>query len=74
VGKVSLITRETVVSLIGNTRTKKGFEIKVKLDENKYQKGIKVTDEEFNKINIEKAEFHGEWNYKIRPKNIPQEQ
>ncbi len=42
--------------------------IEAKLDENKYQTGIEVTDEEFEKINIEKSTFHGEWNYIIKPK------
>jgi hypothetical protein len=62
-----LITRETVVKLIANTKTKKGLEIKSMLDENEYEKGIKITDEEIEKINIQKEEFHGEWNYTISP-------
>lgn len=64
-----LITRETVVSLIGNTKTKTGLKIKAKLDENVYEKGRKITDEELESICIEKSDFHGEWNYKIKPKN-----
>lgn len=63
-----LITRETVVNLIGNTKTRNGLKIKARLDENIYKKGRDVTDEEFNNIHIEKSNFHGEWNYKIRPK------
>jgi transposase len=62
-----LITRETVVNLIGNTKTKKGLEIQAQLDENIYEKGIKISDKEMENINIEKEDFHGEWNYKILP-------
>jgi len=62
-----LVNRETVIELIGNTTTKTGLEIKVILDDKVYKKGIKVTDEEIKKINIEKSNFHGEWNYKIKP-------
>jgi hypothetical protein len=62
-----LVTRETVINLISHTTTKTGLTIKAKLDENKYQTGIKVADEEFEKINIEKSTFHGEWNYIIKP-------
>ncbi|MDR2056920.1 MAG: hypothetical protein LBP83_01295, partial [Dysgonamonadaceae bacterium] len=29
--------------------------------------GIKISDEEFEKINIKRYKFHGEWNYIIRP-------
>jgi len=62
-----LITRETVVNLIGNTNTKKGLEIQAQLDENVYEKGIKVSDEEMSHLHLEKEAFHGEWNYKILP-------
>lgn len=64
-----LITREVVVNLISNTRTKKGLEITAKLDINSYKTGIKVSDEELKKIAIEKNDFHGEWNYKIKPRS-----
>lgn len=62
-----LISRETIVNLIGNTKTKTGLKIKVKLDENIYEKGRKVTDKELENVYIEKSSFHGEWNYKIKP-------
>jgi hypothetical protein len=32
-----------------------------------YEKGIKISDEDLNKINLQKDEFHGEWNYTIKP-------
>jgi hypothetical protein len=62
-----LIDHATVVSLIGNTKTKTGLEIKARLDENEYQTGIVVSDKEIEKVNLERDEFHGEWNYIIRP-------
>jgi hypothetical protein len=62
-----LLTRETVVNLIANTRTQKGLEIKSMLDQNQYETGIKVSDKEMAGLNIRKAKFHGEWNYKISP-------
>ena len=62
-----LLTRETVVNLIVNTRTSKGLEIKSMIDENKYETGIKVSDAELAEINLREAKFHGEWNYKISP-------
>ena len=62
-----LLTRQTVVNLIGNTTTTKGLKIEAMLDENCYQKGIKVSAEELQKVNLYQEEFHGEWNYKITP-------
>lgn len=64
-----LITREVVVSLISNTTTTKGLKIESILDENTYEKGIKVSDEELSAISIIKDKFHGEWNYKISPQS-----
>lgn len=63
-----LIDRATVVNLIANTKTKSGLTIKAKLDETIYQKGIKVSDEELEKVNITRSDFHGEWNYTIHPR------
>ena len=63
-----MTSREVVVNLIANTTTSKGLEILVKLDDSKYETGIKVTDEEFKSIILEKDDFRGEWNYKIKPR------
>jgi Rhodopirellula transposase DDE domain len=32
-----------------------------------YAKAIKVSEEEFDRINIERDAFHPEWNYTIHP-------
>jgi hypothetical protein len=64
-----LISRQVVVNLIGSTTTREGLRIKAGLDENTYAKGIKVTDEELATLAIERDEFHGEWNYRLSPRN-----
>lgn len=58
----------TIISLISSTETDKGLKIKAVLDNTVYEKGKKISDEEFDRINIYKYKFHGEWNYKISPK------
>ncbi len=65
-----LVSYEVIVNLIASTKTQKGLEVKCQLDERKYEKGIKVSEEEFKKINIEREAFHGEWNYKIRSNGV----
>jgi hypothetical protein len=40
-------------------------------DMNNYPTGIKISDKEFNSLNIHKEEIHGEWNYTIAPQSIP---
>lgn len=63
----ALISRQVVVNLIGNTTTKKGLTIDAELDENTYQKGIKISDKQLAEINLVKDKFHGKWNYIIKP-------
>ena len=62
-----LVSRETVVNLIGNTRTDKGLKIQAMLDKNQYKTGKKVSNKEMVKLSIEGDSFHPEWNYTIRP-------
>ncbi len=62
-----LIDRATVVNLIGSVKTKTGLVVRARLDENHYEKGIKVSDKELAAVKLEKDIFHGEWNYKIHP-------
>ena len=65
-----LISHEVIINLIASTTTSKGLKVKSRLDNGEYQKGIKITDKELKEVNIYKEKFHGEWNYKIIPKNI----
>ena len=67
-----LVSIETIINLIGATKTKKGLTIKTSVDTNQYAKGIKITDEEMESLALEKEEFHGEWNYTMRPQIIAQ--
>ena len=60
-----LIDIETVINLIGSTTTQQGLKVKCVLDENEYPTGIKVSDEDYNRINIERIEPMPDWNYII---------
>lgn len=62
-----LISHEVIVNLIASTTTQTGLKIEAEIDINLYPKGLRVTHEELEKINIQKANFHGEWNYTILP-------
>lgn len=62
-----LVSHEVIVNLIASTTTQTGLKIEVAMDHNLYPKGLRVTDEELEKINMQKADFHGEWNYTILP-------
>jgi hypothetical protein len=62
-----LVSHETIVNLIAATTTRKGLKVRAELDTTIYPKGIKVTNEQLESVQIERNEFHGEWNYSIRP-------
>jgi Rhodopirellula transposase DDE domain len=62
-----LVSRQAVVSLIGATTSTAGLKVYAQLDENAYPRGVKVTDAELAKVNLTRDEFHGEWNYTIKP-------
>jgi Rhodopirellula transposase DDE domain len=65
-----LVSRAVIVNLIGHVRTSEGLRIKAELDTNSYPKGIKVSDEELAEIRLQRAKFHGDWNYTILPNNV----
>ena len=62
-----LLDLVTIVNLVGNTRTNAGLKVCCELDENDYPTGIEVSDEELKNINLIRDQFHGNWNYEIRP-------
>jgi hypothetical protein len=64
-----LRSRAVIVNLIGNTTTETGLRIEAELDTNVYRTGIKVSDQELAEVQLQKATFHGEWNYTIAPNN-----
>ena len=65
-----LRTFETIVDLIGNTRTMAGLRVKAKLDSRKYRTGIKITKAQMRALVLRPHDFHGEWNYELRPREL----
>jgi hypothetical protein len=58
---------QTIINLIASTTTQTGLTVQARLDEKKYQRGIKVPLKERKAFRIRPHEFHGEWNYTIEP-------
>jgi Rhodopirellula transposase DDE domain len=56
-----------VVELIGTTTTHTGLRVRAELDRGRYPLGVKVRDQELAAVPLARHEFHGEWNYTIRP-------
>ncbi len=60
-----LVSYETVINLIGATRTATGLRVKAKLDTRFYEAGVKITDAEMEQINLRTHRTNPEWNYTI---------
>ena len=63
-----LTTFETIVDLIGHTRTAAGLRVKAKLDTRTYPTGVPVSRAQMDTIALLPDTFHGEWNYELLPR------
>jgi hypothetical protein len=62
-----LIDHETIVSLIGATRTEQGLTIDAEIDRGVYPTGTKIPNAVVDAVPITRLAFHPEWNYTIHP-------
>jgi len=58
----------TIIQLIAATSTTAGLTVRTELDENKYPKGVKISDAKLAAIQLARHSFHGDWNYTVSPK------
>jgi hypothetical protein len=66
-----LVDLATIVSLIGETRSRAGLHVRAELDRGQYPAGVRVTDRQMATLQIKRHRFHGDWNYTIRPATSP---
>ncbi|MFH0918818.1 MAG: ISAzo13 family transposase, partial [Fibrobacterota bacterium] len=66
-GKV-LKTFETIIDLIGNTKTAIGLSVKAMLDNRKYPTGVVIPKSQMDELSLIRDEFHGDWNYVLQPR------
>jgi hypothetical protein len=62
-----LTSYRTIVELIGATTTTKGLRIKAERDTEWYPVGVKISDAEMAALPLDRHEWHGDWNYTLRP-------
>jgi hypothetical protein len=62
-----LESHETVVQLIAATTTRTGLAVRAELDDGHYPSGIKVSDAQMAALPLDRHEFHGNWNYTLKP-------
>ncbi len=66
-----LTSHEVVIDLIGATTTRTGLQVHAELDPGVYATKVKIPDEQMNAIALDRHDFHGEWNYTLRPEPVP---
>jgi hypothetical protein len=60
-----LVNFETVVNLIGGTRTNTGLKVKAVLDTNQYETGVEVSKEDIDQLRLKRHKLHPDWNYTL---------
>ena len=59
---------ETILAYIRSTTTRAGLRVSAYLNDTQYQKGIKITDQEMQRLNISSDDQIPRWNYTIKPR------
>ena len=65
---VPLIDLETILAYIRSTTTRAGMRVSAYLNDTQYQMGVKVTDQEMQRLNISSDDEIPRWNYTIKPR------
>ena len=60
-----LVNYETVVNLIGATKTRAGLRVKAVLDTRTYHQGVKVKDDVLRAVRLRRHRVHPAWNYTV---------
>ena len=56
----------TFTNYITNTKTKTGLVVDCEIDNNQYEKSIKISDDEIETVDIERVGSYGDYTYIIR--------
>lgn len=67
-----LINFETVVNLIGGTRTRTGLKVKAILDTNRYETGVELSKKDMDQLRLTRHKTHPDWNYTLSPRSVSQ--
>ena len=62
-----LASHDVIVSAIAATTTRAGLTVRAGLDPGSYPEGVKISDEQMAALPLDRHEWHGDWNYTLRP-------
>jgi hypothetical protein len=66
-----LTSHDVIVSAIAATTTRAGLTVRAGLDPGSYPEGAKVSDEQLAALPLDRHDWHGDWNYTLRPEPPP---
>ena len=67
-----LTSHEVIVNTIAATTTTTGLRVHAELDTGTYETGVKVSDRQMNALPLSHHDWHGDWNYTLRPEAYEQ--
>jgi hypothetical protein len=65
-----LTSHEVIVQTIAATTTRTGLRVHAELDTGTYQTGIQVSDGQMDALPLDRHDWHGDWNYTLRPEGL----
>jgi hypothetical protein len=66
-----LSNHEVIVNSIAATTTRTGLTVAAELDTDTYDTGVRVSDQQMAALPLTRHEWHGDWNYTLRPEPFP---
>src|SRR5512142_120305 len=67
-----LTSHEVIVQTIAGTTTRTGLRVHAELDTGAYDTGIKISDRQMDALPLSRHDWHGDWNYTLRPEDYDQ--
>jgi transposase len=67
-----LTSHEVIVQTIAATTTRTGLTVRAELDPGSYPDGVKVSDAQMDALPLTRHDWHGDWNYTLRPEAYDQ--
>jgi transposase len=64
-----LSSHEVIVQAIAATTTRTGLTVRAELDTGAYGTGIKISDRQMEALPLTRHDWHGDWNYTLRPED-----
>ena len=62
---------ESVIQLIRTTKTRTGLKVKAEMDWDEYPLKQTITDEQMDRLNLTRHNYHPDWNYTLSPRGDP---